>query len=114
MQAVRDHGLYAGSKCAVEAFARCFAGDFGSRKIRVNVIAPGGVKSDMAIEAGWRYIPGATPDWTIQQIEAHVNKWTPLGRIGSPEDIAKVVGFLVSQDGGWVNGETTRFNMESR
>jgi 3-oxoacyl-[acyl-carrier protein] reductase/tetrahydroxynaphthalene reductase len=101
---VRDHALYAGSKCAVEAFARCFAGDFGARKIRVNVIAPGGVKSDMAIEAGWRYIPGADPSWTMEQIEAHVNKWTPLGRIGNPEDIARVVRFLVSEDGGWMNG----------
>lgn len=58
----------------------------------------------MAIEAGWRYIPGADPSWTMEQIEAHVNKWTPLGRIGNPEDIARVVRFLVSEDGGWMNG----------
>ncbi|KAF4633950.1 hypothetical protein G7Y89_g4161 [Cudoniella acicularis] len=103
---VRDHALYAGSKGAVEAFARCFAGDFGHRRIRVNVIAPGGVKSDMAIESGWRYIPGADPSWTMERIEEHVGKWTPLGRIADPQDIAKVVRFLVSEDGGWVNGQT--------
>lgn len=60
----------------------------------------------MAIEAGWRYIPGADASWTMDQIEAHVNKWTPLGRIGNPEDIARVVRFLVSEDGGWMNGQT--------
>jgi NAD(P)-dependent dehydrogenase (short-subunit alcohol dehydrogenase family) len=102
---VREHALYAGSKSAVEAFARCFAGDFGARKIRVNAIAPGGVKSDMALEAGWRYIPGADPSWSMEKIEQHVAKWTPLGRIALPEDIARVVRFLVSKDGGWMSGK---------
>jgi NAD(P)-dependent dehydrogenase (short-subunit alcohol dehydrogenase family) len=74
------------------------------------VIAPGGVKSDMALEAGWRYIPGATPDWTMDQIEAHVNKWTPLGRIGTPQDIAKVVRFLCTEDGAWMNGTCQSFS----
>ncbi|MCJ1371121.1 hypothetical protein MMC20_002336 [Loxospora ochrophaea] len=103
---IRDHAVYAGSKCAVEAFARCFATDFGARKITVNVIAPGGVKSDMAAHAGWRYIPGATPLWTMDQIEQHVSKWAPLGRMALAADVARVVGFLVSEDGGWINGQT--------
>lgn len=103
---VRDHALYAGSKCAVEAFARCFATDFSDKKIRVNAIAPGGVKSDMAIEAGWRYIPGADPSWSMERIEGHVAKWTPMGRIGEVEDIARVVRFLCTEDGGWMNGQT--------
>jgi len=102
---VRNHALYAGSKCAVEAFARCFATDFSDKKIRVNAIAPGGVKSDMAIEAGWRYIPGADPTWTMERIEQHVAKWTPMGRIGEVEDVARVVRFLCTEDGGWMNGK---------
>lgn len=101
---VRNHALYAGSKCAVEAFARCFATDFSDKKIRVNAIAPGGVKSDMAIEAGWRYIPGADPTWSMERIEEHVAKWTPMGRIGEVEDVARVVRFLCTEDGGWMNG----------
>lgn len=101
---IRNHAVYAGSKCAVEAFARCLATDFGVKKITVNVIAPGGVKSDMATHAGWRYIPGADPSWSMDDIEKHVSKWTPMQRIGLPVDIARVVGFLVSEDGGWING----------
>jgi len=103
---VRDHALYAGSKSAVEAFARCFATDFSDKKIRVNAIAPGGVKSDMALEAGWRYVPGADSSWSMQRIEEHVAKWTPMGRIGEVEDVARVVRFLCTEDGGWVNGQT--------
>lgn len=101
---VRNHALYAGSKCAVEAFARCFATDFSDKKIRVNAIAPGGVRSDMAAQAGWRYIPGADPTWSIERVQEHVAQWTPMGRIGEVDDIAKVVRFLCTEDGGWVNG----------
>lgn len=101
---VRDHALYAGSKYAVEAFARCFAADFSDKKIRVNAIAPGGVRSDMAMEAGWRYIPGADSSWGMERIQEHVSKWTPMGRIGEVEDIARVVRFLSTDDGRWMNG----------
>ena len=52
--------IYAGSKCAVEAF-RPFASrpNSAARGITVNSIAPGGVKTDMAADVGYKYIPGA-------------------------------------------------------
>jgi NAD(P)-dependent dehydrogenase (short-subunit alcohol dehydrogenase family) len=61
---MKEHALYSGSKVAIEAFGRCLTKEFGKKKITVNVIAPGGVDTDMAAEAGWKYIPGADPSWS--------------------------------------------------
>jgi NAD(P)-dependent dehydrogenase (short-subunit alcohol dehydrogenase family) len=109
---LRQHAVYAGSKCAVEAFGRCLTKEFGSKKITVNVIAPGGVETDMAAEAGWRYIPGADPSWTPEDINKFVSARTPLQRMATPIDIARVVGFLTSEDGGWMNGECNRVDTD--
>jgi NAD(P)-dependent dehydrogenase (short-subunit alcohol dehydrogenase family) len=103
--AIREHAVYAGSKCAVEAFARCFSQEFGARRITVNSIAPGGVKTDMAADVGYKYLPMADSSWSWEQIEGVVAKRTPLGRIADPIDIARVVSFLASDDAGWVNGQ---------
>jgi len=97
---VRDHAIYSATKAAVEAFVRCFAGDFGKKKITVNAVAPGGVKSDMFAENARKYVPpGADPEEALSAM-------TPLNRVGYPEDIARVVAFLASEDGEWVNGQT--------
>jgi NAD(P)-dependent dehydrogenase (short-subunit alcohol dehydrogenase family) len=102
---MKEHALYSGSKVAIEAFGRCLTKEFGHKKITVNVIAPGGVDTDMAAEAGWKYIPGANPSWTAEDISKWVAERNPLQRTGKPQDIARVVGFLASEDGGWINGE---------
>lgn len=102
---VRDHALYNASKLAVQGIVKAFATDFGSRGITVNAVAPGGVKSDMFVENCWRYIPGGSPSWPAEKVEQLVANRTPLGRCAEPEDIARVVAFLASEDGGWVNGE---------
>ena len=104
--AIKQHAVYAGSKCAVEAFARCFAPDFGTRGITVNSIAPGGVKTDMAADVGFRYIPTADETWTMDDIEKFVSARTPMRRMALPVDIARVVGFLASEDAGWVSGKS--------
>jgi len=109
---VRNHALYAGSKAAVEAFARCLAIDFGDKRITVNAIAPGGVKTAMYTEAARKYIPGAEggPNgegrWSDEKVEEVVAKLSPLNRVAVPDDIARVVAFLASEDGGWINGQT--------
>ncbi|KIX96231.1 uncharacterized protein Z520_08009 [Fonsecaea multimorphosa CBS 102226] len=103
---MKEHALYSGSKVAVEAFGRCLTKEFGHKKITVNVIAPGGVDTDMAAEAGWKYIPGADPSWTAEDISKWVAARNPLERTGKPQDIARVVAFLASEDGGWINGQT--------
>ena len=103
---IPQHAIYAGSKCAVEAFARCLAPDFGPRGITVNSIAPGGVKTDMAADVGYKYIPEADASWSVDTIEKFVASRTPMQRMAYPVDIARVVGFLCSEDAGWISGQS--------
>jgi 3-oxoacyl-[acyl-carrier protein] reductase len=102
---VKDHALYNASKMAVIGFIKAFATDFGRRGITVNGVAPGGIKSDMFTQNAWHYIPGGTPDIPGEKIEAMMADHCPLGRCAVPEDVGRVVGFLASEDGGWVNGK---------
>ena len=101
---VRDHVLYNSSKMAVIGMVKGFATDFGARGITVNGLAPGGVLSDMFTENAWRYVPRGSPDWPAEKIKQGIADGTFLGRCAEPVDIARVVAFLVSQDGGWVTG----------
>ena len=101
---VKDHALYSGSKSAVNGITKSFATDFGQKGMTCNAIAPGGVKSDMFTQVAWRYIPGADGTWSGEAIENAMANHCPLGRCAEPVDVARVVAFLVSEDGGWVNG----------
>lgn len=101
---VKDHALYNASKMAVIGFIKAFATDFGKRGITVNGVAPGGIKSDMFTQNAWHYIPGGTPDFPAAEIEKMMAEHCPLGRCALPEDVARVVAFLASDDAGWVNG----------
>lgn len=95
------HALYAASKAAVEAIARNLAVELGPRGITVNAIVPGPTATDMAAEHMAHYsgsdvarsLTGAAGDERTKTI-------MPLGRMGTPADIAKVVAFLVSDEGG--------------
>jgi NAD(P)-dependent dehydrogenase (short-subunit alcohol dehydrogenase family) len=55
------------------------------------------------------YIPGATPDWPADKIETMMAEHCPLKRCATPDDVARVVAFLASEDGGWVNGKMRSF-----
>jgi tetrahydroxynaphthalene reductase len=101
---IKNHALYSGSKAAVEAFVRCLAQDMWDKKITVNCLAPGGVKTDMYTEAARKYMPNAE-NWSDEQVEKAVSTLSPLGRVGVTEDISRVLAFLVSEDGGWMNGQ---------
>ena len=102
---IRNHALYNSSKMAVIGMVSAFATDFGPRRITVNGLAPGGILSDMFTQNAWRYIPGGQPDWPADKVEDLVAKSCPLGRCAVPDDVARVVAFLASEDGGWINGE---------
>ncbi|KAG8631049.1 hypothetical protein KVT40_000189 [Elsinoe batatas] len=102
---VKHHALYNASKMAVIGMIKAFATDFGARGITVNGVAPGGIKSDMFTQNAWHYIPGGSPDWPADKIENLMAEHCPLKRCATPDDVARVVAFLASEDGGWVNGQ---------
>lgn len=101
---VPKHTLYSSSKGAIETFVRCAAIDMGDKKITVNCIAPGGIKTDMYHKVCREYIPNGE-NLTDDQVDEYAATWSPLHRVGLPIDIARVVCFLASQDGEWVNGK---------
>ncbi len=92
------YAVYAATKGAVEAMTHILAKELGKRGITVNVVAPGPVATELFLG-----------DKSEEQVAA-VTKMIPLGRLGEPEDIARVVGFLVGPDGGWINGQVLRAN----
>ena len=90
--------VYAASKAAVEQLTNVFAKELRGRQITVNAIAPGPTATDL-------FLAGKS-----DEVLAQSRKAPPLERLGSPDDIAAVVAFLVGPDGGWVNGQTIRAN----
>jgi tetrahydroxynaphthalene reductase len=101
---VPRHAVYSGSKGAIETFVRCMAIDFGDKKITVNAVAPGGIKTDMYHAVCREYIPDGDT-LNNEAVDEYAAGWSPLHRVGLPIDIARVVCFLASNDGGWVNGK---------
>jgi 3-oxoacyl-[acyl-carrier protein] reductase len=87
--------IYAATKGAVDTMTIGLARELAGRKIRVNNIAPGGVDTEGSQALGM--IGG--------DMEKQIVAQTPLGRIGQPEDIAKIAVFLASDDAGWITGE---------
>jgi len=101
---VPKHTVYSGSKGAIETFVRCAAIDFGDKKITVNCIAPGGIKTDMYHKVCREYIPNGEK-LSDDGVDEYAATWSPLHRVGLPIDVARVVCFLASQDGEWINGK---------
>jgi NAD(P)-dependent dehydrogenase (short-subunit alcohol dehydrogenase family) len=91
-------GVYAATKAAVRSFARTWSVDLKDRKIRVNVVSPGTV-----ITPGYKTELGMS-DEQIEEFKAQVAAAAPLGRAGTPDEIAKAVVFLASDDSSYVNG----------
>lgn len=88
---------YSASKAGIEGFTRSLAKEIGSRGITVNAVAPGFIETDM------------TRDLPEQQTAALLSQ-IPLGRLGQPEEIAAAVGFLASEQGAYITGETLHVN----
>ncbi|HEY4340131.1 MAG TPA: glucose 1-dehydrogenase [Steroidobacteraceae bacterium] len=88
--------VYAATKAAVDTITRVLAKELGARHIRVNAINPGVIETEGTRTQG---IIGS-------DFEKHAVSQTPLGRVGQPDDVAKVAVFLASDDSGWISGET--------
>jgi 3-oxoacyl-[acyl-carrier protein] reductase len=95
IDAIPTASVYSGTKGAIDTITRVLAAELGPRKIRVNVIAPGGTETEGLHAAG---VIGS-------DFEKAVIAKTALGRLGQPDDIARVAVFLASDDSAWITGE---------
>ncbi|MEM9727888.1 MAG: 3-oxoacyl-ACP reductase family protein [Myxococcota bacterium] len=89
--------VYSGSKAALLGITRSLALEYASRGITVNAIAPGFIETDMTSE-----LPEAAHQSIIDR--------TPLGRIGTPEEVAAAVVFLASDEASYITGQVVRVN----
>ncbi|WP_224388835.1 SDR family NAD(P)-dependent oxidoreductase [Pseudonocardia sp. ICBG1293] len=94
-RAVPGMSVYAATKGAVDALTRVLAAELGPRGIRVNTLAPGGVETEGIHASGFMG----------SDAETEMIGRTPLGRLGRPEDLARVALFLAGDASGWVTGE---------
>ncbi|MFJ5048552.1 SDR family NAD(P)-dependent oxidoreductase [Streptomyces sp. NPDC088719] len=85
---------YSAAKAGLTSLTRTLAGHAGPRGVRVNLVAPGTIRTD-----AW-----AGRDAELDRAAALY----PLGRVGTPEDIASAVAFLASSDAAWITGTTLR------
>lgn len=83
---------YAASKAGVIGLTKSLAKEFAKRNITVNAVAPGFIRSDMT-------------DKLDEKVIAHYKENIPLGKLGDPEDVAKVVNFLVSENAQYITGQ---------
>jgi NAD(P)-dependent dehydrogenase (short-subunit alcohol dehydrogenase family) len=89
--------VYSATKAAVRNFARSWILDLKGRKIRVNVISPGPVETPG--------LTGLAPDAeSAKSLLAHLASLVPMGRAGTPDEVAKAAVFLASEDSSFVNG----------
>ncbi len=88
---------YAAAKAGILGFTRSLALEGARKNITVNAVAPGYCDTDMV---------AAVPPDTLKTIVAGI----PVGRLGTPEDIARVVAFLASAEAGFINGATFSVN----
>ena len=88
---------YAASKAGIEGFTRSLAKEIGSRGVTVNSVAPGFIDTDMT---------SSLAETQVDSLLAQI----PLRRLGTPEEIASVVRFLVSEKANYITGETIHVN----
>jgi NAD(P)-dependent dehydrogenase (short-subunit alcohol dehydrogenase family) len=83
--------VYSATKAAVRSFARCWTTDLKDRKIRVNALSPGPIKTPMG-------------DQIPEEVAEHVAASVPMGRFGNADEIATAAVFLASDDSSYITG----------
>jgi NAD(P)-dependent dehydrogenase (short-subunit alcohol dehydrogenase family) len=89
--------VYSATKAAIRSFARTWTVDLKHRKIRVNAVSPGPIDTPAFNRL-------AQTEEEIRQIKANLVAAVPMGRIGNPDEIAKAVSFLASDDSSYITG----------
>jgi meso-butanediol dehydrogenase / (S,S)-butanediol dehydrogenase / diacetyl reductase len=92
--------VYAASKGAIHSLTRAMALDHAKDRIRVNSISPGSVRTPMLATSAAHFSPGMPTD----EVFARFGAAHPLGRIGTPEEIAELAAFLASERGAFCTG----------
>jgi len=95
---LETYGIYAATKAAVETLTGILAKELRGRSITVNAVAPGPTATAL-------FLDGKSPE-----LIERMSKMNPLERLGTPDDIAAAVAFLVGPDGAWINGQVLRAN----
>jgi 3-oxoacyl-[acyl-carrier protein] reductase len=95
---LETYGVYTATKAAIEAMTGILSKELRGRSISVNAIAPGPTGTDL-------FFNGKSPE-----LVERFAKMVPLERLGTPDDIAAAVAFLVGPEGGWINGQVLRAN----
>jgi len=90
---IATSSVYAAAKAAVSTLTLAFSKELGAKGITINAVAPGVIETDMTTAI-------------INERGDAIKSATPLGRIGVPDDIAGIVGFLASPESGWITGRT--------
>jgi 3-oxoacyl-[acyl-carrier protein] reductase len=88
---------YCASKAGLEGLTRSLAREYASRGIRINAVAPGYIETEMTDSLG---------EGTKEALKSQI----PMGRLGAPEDVAQVVGFLASEHASYVTGQVLHVN----
>src|SRR5712671_377261 len=91
------NSVYSAAKAAIRSFARTWTTDLKDRRIRANAVSPGSIDT-----AGLSGLLGSSE--TGQQRLKNISSNVPLGRLGTPDEIAKAVVFLATDDASFVTG----------
>lgn len=84
---------YAAFKGGLDVLTRYMAKEFGPRRIRANAVSPGAIRTELG-------------GGLNEEFETLLASQTALGRVGEPQDVARVIAMLLSEEGGWINAQT--------